>query len=283
MNKRILIPTDFSANAFNAIDYAIKLFDGVACEFIILNTYYLSGMDRDNILVPKPTREAKEFIEERANANMEKLQARVVALDDSRLHSFHFMTKFGPFFDSMKEVVEKETVDMVIMGTKGQSDKNTVILGSNAVNIMEKIRSCPVLAIPSNVTFKAPNEIVFPTSYRNQYKPKELKILMEVSKLTDAPIRILHMLKGDALTEAQEENKKLLEDILHGADITNHFLYDIDVNDGVRAFVQSRQSEMIAFVNKKHNFFGSIFSNPMVKELGRHAEIPLLAMHDDRS
>jgi hypothetical protein len=55
------------------------------------------------------------------------------------------------------------------------------------------------------------------------------------------------------------------------------------LQEGVRCFVQSRESEMIAFVNKKHNFFGSIFSNPMVKELGMHTNVPLLAMHDLRN
>ena len=85
------------------------------------------------------------------------------------------------------------------------------------------------------------------------------------------------------MTKAQQENKALLEKILEAASFTHHTLYDVDINDGVRCFVQSRQSEMIAIVNKKHNFFGSVFSNPMVKELGKHANVPLLAMHDLRN
>jgi hypothetical protein len=40
---------------------------------------------------------------------------------------------------------------------------------------------------------------------------------------------------------------------------------------------------MIAFMNKKHHFFGSIFSNSMVKDLGDTANVPLLALHDLRN
>ncbi len=40
---------------------------------------------------------------------------------------------------------------------------------------------------------------------------------------------------------------------------------------------------MIAFINKKHNFFGSIFSNPMVKELGNNPNISVLTLHDLRN
>ncbi|WP_281542184.1 universal stress protein [Maribacter aestuarii] len=37
--KNILIPTDFSENAWNAIVYALKLFKDEECKFYLLNTY----------------------------------------------------------------------------------------------------------------------------------------------------------------------------------------------------------------------------------------------------
>lgn len=282
MTKRILIPTDYSKNAFNAIKYAMRLFENENCEFFILNCYYLSGMDRDNLLVPEPSKEAKKTVEERSLQNMETLKKQMKAFEENEKHSFQYEARFGPFFETVKEEVKQKQIDLLIMGTQGQSDKKTVILGSNAVNLMEKIRACPVMAIPYSVTFKNPNEIVFPSSYRTHYKSNELQMLVRISNITNAPIRVLHIQNKKSLTQAQEENKIMLDDILKSAQVTHHKLYDMDVNDGVMAFVQSRESEMIAFVNKKHNFFGSIFSNPIVKELGMHTKVPLLAMHDKR-
>ena len=37
--KKILLPTDFSENALNAIHYALHLFKDESCAFFILNTY----------------------------------------------------------------------------------------------------------------------------------------------------------------------------------------------------------------------------------------------------
>ncbi len=283
MKLRVLIPTDYSQNAFNAVEYAMNLFEREFCEFFILNTYYLSGYSKDNLLFPEPSDDDRNAVEVKSKANMEKLKVQMEHFQRNENHSIHYLTEFGSFYDLMKKTVQKEDIQLVIMGTQGQSDKKTVILGSNAVNIMEQIRTCPVFAIPSNVKFKDPNEIVFPTSFRTHYKNKELGTLVEISRLTNSPIRILHIQKGNSLSEAQKDNKELLEAILNPAVFTHHRLYDMNVNDGVRSFVQSRESEMIAFVNKKHNFFGSIFSNPMVKELGMHAKVPLLAMHDSRN
>ncbi|CAM3372787.1 universal stress protein [Aequorivita lipolytica] len=283
MKKRILIPTDFSRNAYNAIKYAMELYKKEYCEFIILHTYYHSGCSKDNLLIPEPSEKTQKTVQENSEKRMEKLKLQMDIYDKNDNHEFHFRSEFGPFYDVLKKTIEKEDIKLVIMGTRGETDDSSVILGSNAVNVMEEIRNCPVLAIPANTMYKDPNEIVFPTSFKTHYKEKELQTLVEISRLTNAPIRILHIQKGKKLTDAQEENKALLERILNAADFTHHKLYDIDLQEGVRCFVQSRESEMIAFVNKKHNFFGSIFSNPMVKELGKHTTVPLLAMHDLRN
>lgn len=280
MKKRILIPTDFSKNAFNAIKYAIELYKREYCEFFILNSYFLPGFSKANLLSPEPTDKKLNEVKERSEKNMEKLKVLVRFNDDNSNHALHFLTEFGSFYDVLEKTVEKEDIELIIMGTRGETDDKNVIFGSNAVNVMEKIRNCPVLAIPGNVRYKDPNEIVFPTSFKTHYKEKELATLIEISRLTNAPIRILHVQKGKELNKDEQENKSLLERILVPTIFTHHKLYNIDFQNGIRCFAQSRESEMIAFVNKKHHFFGSIFSNPMVKELGIHTNVPLLAMHD---
>ena len=39
MNYNILLPTDFSDNSWNAIKYALRLFEDKNCTFFLLNTY----------------------------------------------------------------------------------------------------------------------------------------------------------------------------------------------------------------------------------------------------
>lgn len=282
MTYKILIPTDFSDNAFNAINYVFTLFKEKPCEFLILHTYYHSGMDKENLIVPEPSKEECDRIISQAENNMKILEGKVRKNSNNEHHRLRFVTRFGQFYKVMNETAKEEQINLIVMGTKGKSNKKSAIFGSNALNVIEEVRSCPVFAIPSGYAFKNPNEIVFPTSFRTHYKKEEMKKLVDIARITKAPIRILHIQNNGNLTERQEENKKTLEAILLPATFTHHRLYDIKVNDGVRTFIQSRESEMIAMVNKKHDFFGSIFSNPMIKELGMHTEIPLLAMHDSR-
>lgn len=283
MKKRILLPTDFSANAYNAINYAIELYKEEPCEFFIFHSYYLPGFATNNLLSLEPTDKRLNAVKERAEENMEKLKAQVQFNEYDNNDILHFLNEFGSFNDVLKEIVEKEDINLIIMGTRGETDDKNAIIGSNAVNAMEKVRNCPVFVIPGNISFKVPNEIVFPTSFKTHYKEKELITLKEISRLTNAPIRVLYVQKEKELSKEQLENKVLLNKILGAMTYTHHEIQNLNLQDGVRCFVQSRKSEMIAFVNKKHSFFGSVFSNPMVKDLGNNPDVPILALHDLRN
>ncbi|CAM1359852.1 hypothetical protein TSEDIMI_140017 [Tenacibaculum sediminilitoris] len=48
-------------------------------------------------------------------------------------------------------------------------------------------------------------------------------------------------------------------------------------------FYESRECDMVAFINKKHVFFDTIFSKPLVKEVGYMLKVPVLVLHDLRN
>ncbi len=60
MEKHILIPTDFSRNAWNALTYAIELYKEGPVTFHILNAYQLFHFTTDSIIEPEPGEKAYE-------------------------------------------------------------------------------------------------------------------------------------------------------------------------------------------------------------------------------
>ncbi len=282
MKKRILLPTDFSEDSLNALRYGLDVYRNEACEFHILHIYYLGGYAAENLLIPKP--EDKEYEKHRttAESNMEQLKEVVGTLETNSNHDISFSTQFGPFLDVMRDVVKKENTDLILMGTRGQSEHHNPNFGSVTISVMESIRKCPVLAIPVDAKYKSINEIVFPTGFKTRYNEEDVRYLADFAQLINAPIRIIYISKGEPLTAKQQKKKEKLESLFSKVPYSYHKLYDVPVVTGVRCFVQSRESEMIAFVNKKHFFFSSVFSDPMVKQLGRFTDVPLLALHDKR-
>lgn len=280
MKKKILLPTDFSKSAWNALKYSSKLYKNEDVDFFLLNGFMVNNFTLENMNVPEPGEKWYEVAKNRAELEMQKLLKHVNILDIPSNHKYFTHTVYNSPLEAVIQFVEDKDIDMVIAAAKGESDKIGTLMGSNSIDFMEYVRNCPVLIVPADISFKEPNEIVFPTSYKTHFKRRELSHLCEIAKITNAPIRILYVANKENLTQDQKAKKSLLEECFEGLEYSFHTLKNTDVLMGLNIFVQSRNSEMIAFINKKHAFLATIFSKTMVKDLGFNAKVPVLALHD---
>ena len=283
MRKKIVLPTDFSKNAWNAISYAIELFKNETCDFYVLNAYDENSYLLDPMMALSPNESALQIAHEQSESRLAKISQRISFRDEALNHHFFYVSESGELVAVLKEIIERKDIELIVLGTKGETDETVKAYGGNAVKVMEEVRNCPVLAVPSNVLFTEPNEIVFPTSFRTHFKRRELDHLIYIAQITNAPIRVLHIQKEPELDKIQQNYKALLAECLDGLDYSFHNLEDSNVSEALHFFVQSRGSEMIAFINKKHAFFSTIFSQPMVKKIGAISKVPLLVMHDLRN
>lgn len=282
MRKRVLLPTDYSKNALNAIRYAQKLFEDIECDFYLLNAYNASGYDLESMMVPEPGEHFYETARRHSEEGMERLMVMLDLQHRSPKHQFHTICVFNDLVEAVKNLIARKDIDIIVMGTKGISGSKSRIFGTRTVKVMEEIRNCPVIVVPEHHTFNPPREIVFPTDYKTNYKKREIQHLIEIAKMHDARINILHIDKDKdgKLNQKESTNKQLLQDILDGTDYEMHFLSSVKISEGIKAFVESRRCNMIAFFNRKHLFFGSILFNPLVKEIGYDPQVPILELND---
>lgn len=283
MNKRILLPTDYSKNALNAIRYAQKLYKDVNCDFYLLNTYQVSGYALDSMMVPEPGEQLYETFKRKSQEGMDRLLGMLHPEPDNPKHHFETRCEFNSLIEAVRQMVAKKDIDTIIMGTKGLTASKARIFGTHTVKVMESIKACPVIAIPESPVFQPPREILFPTDYRTNFKKKEMQYLIEIAKLHDSRINVLHIDwdKDGKLNKEEQTNRLLLQDILDGTDYEMHFLPAVKLVKGINAFMESRNCDMLAFLNRKHLFFGSILSNPLVKEIGYEPKVPILELNDN--
>ena len=283
MNKRILLPTDYSKNALNAIRYALELYSNVRCDIYILNAFHISGYTLDSMRVPEIGEPYYEAAKKESEEGMERLMQIIKPHPQNNKHQFHTITTFNSLSEAIKIVVDKKDIDIIVMGTKGITESKARIFGTNTVNVMEQVRECPVIAVPNDYMFQIPREIVFPTDYKTPFKRKEIGDLTELAKLHDAKINVVHIDKDKdgKLSRKEEMNKELLQEILQGTDYEMHFLPADKISDGINKFIEENNCDMVAFLNKKHLFFGSILSNPLVKKIGFDPQVPILELNDN--
>ncbi|MEZ4811623.1 MAG: universal stress protein [Allomuricauda sp.] len=283
MDKRVLLPTDYSKNALNAIRYALELYKNVQCDFYLLNAFHVSGYTLDSMMVPEPGERFYEMAKKESEEGMARLVEMLKLQPENLNHRFHTICTFNSLVEAVNNVIAIKDIDIIVMGTKGITESKARIFGTNTVAVMERIKECPVIAVPSDYTFKPPKAIAFPTDYKTDFKKKEMQYLVEIAKLHNAKINVVHIDKDKdgKLNHTEERNKQLLQDILDGTDYEMHFLSAIKISKGINLFVESTDCDMIAFLNRKHLFFGSILSNPLVKEIGYDPKVPILELNDN--
>tara|TARA_R110000868_G_scaffold108051_1_gene295264 strand:+ start:7317 stop:8171 length:855 start_codon:yes stop_codon:yes gene_type:complete len=284
MKHKILLPTDFSKNAWHAISFALELYKKDQCDFYILNVFSTTNHIVDSLMNMEPGSEMYETAKLDSENGLAKVLDMLVFKDSKNpKHHFKTISTFNNVVEAIKNIVEEKDIEMIIMGTKGETNYKKIVYGSTAINVMEKVRNCPIIVVPELAKHSLPKEIVFPTSYKTHLKRRELNYLTELAENCNASIRILHVSEEDKLDKKQLNNKKLLEEYFENIDYSFHALSAIDIPTAINCFVESRGSDMVAFINKKHTFFSSILSNPLVKEMGYNSRVPLMAMHDLRN
>lgn len=284
MRHKILLPTDFSKNSMQAINYARQLYKNDYCDFYLLNVFTSSGKILQSLLSMEPGSKIFETAKRNSENGLAKVFDMITMSDKHNpKHSFDVISTFNTIVDGINEVVAQKDIKMVIMGTKGQTNSILAAFGSTAVAVMENVRNCPVMVVPHDAKLALPKEIVFPTSYKTHYKKRELSYLTDIAKNFNADIAVLHISEEDELGKREKENKALLQEILKGTNYKFHYLSHDSVMAGVNIFVKSRNSDMVAFINKKHSFFENLLSNPMVKQIALQVEVPILTLHDLRN
>lgn len=276
MKTNILLPTDFSDNAWSAIVYALKLYADKECNFYFINSCKPEGSSM-SIMSNKLTTVMKDA----AKKQLLELKRMARIADANEKHNFEIILSTESLLDAINRAIITHNIDLVVMGTKGASKAKEIFFGSNTVNVLKKIKSCPVLAVPDEFDFVVPKQIAFPTDYNRMYDDNVLKPLKELSKLHNSKIRVLHIQEQKELSEKQNSNIEKLNEHLTGFEHSFHWMPNYDKKTSVIIdFIEELEINILVMVNHKHSFIENIINEPIVKKIGFHPVIPFMVVSE---
>ncbi|NHF59716.1 universal stress protein [Flavobacteriaceae bacterium TP-CH-4] len=277
--KQVLIPTDFSKNAWNALMYSVRLFEDVPCNFFILHVAQLRDSPVESMSFSIPIAKARVHPKEKMNELMK--DTALLATNDH--HYFSSSLQYGNFIDAIrKEVVEKK-IDLVVMGTKGKKALQRPIIGSNTADVITKVR-CNVLAVPEKASFTPPLEMAFPTDFNIFYNYRILETLSEWLRTHKSHLRVMHVLRSNGgLTSLQEENKAYLKDYLEETFpeyYSFHTTGKKKITKAIQLFVEAKKIDMVIMVAKNLNFIQQLLFDSTVEKVSFSTTVPFLVLHE---
>ena len=177
--KRILLPTDFSENAYNAISYALHFFKDEKCHFILLNTLYNS----DYIIYSS----LNTLYENNSLKKLEQLRKHIVTEFNNPNHEFESVSSFNMLYQEIEERAKNKEIDLIVMGTNGASGGEEILFGTHTVHAIQ-IAKCPLLAIPSNYKYKELEHILFATKYEIDFAQYQMSLIKNLAEKRNAKI-----------------------------------------------------------------------------------------------
>ena len=281
MEKKILVPTNFSKPAWNALIFAMNLYKKDPCTFYLINVYNSQGFLREAISLNKDEEEgSNRSISEKG---LDRIMKGLSFRKENPKHQFETISYEGNLVEGIQENVNKLGIDLIVLGSPGDTAGINTAENNKISKVTEDIEECPVLVIPENYELEKDKllEIVFPTNLRIPFKPRELEPLIELSENLNSAIRGLYInSESKPLSKEQEEHKAELTKHLSKVDFSFHTLTKTSATTGVHLFIESRESHLLALYQRKQGFFSRLFSKATIEEIDFDPKLPVLILKE---
>lgn len=269
--KEILLLTDFSKNAKEAIEYAIQFFEGTACRFHLLHVVKTSKYITGTLMAAPATSTVFDGVIKKAK---EDLQAYAQQLTDrnEKSHEFLAVTDYDNFIDAVNQLIETEQISMVVMGTNGKTSAKEKIFGSHTIQVFRNV-NVPVLAIPEDTLFKDLQQFLI--VLENQSSPVKLKRLSGLVDMGNAKITL-----ANTSPKSEKPVKSEVIDNIHNmfptAKIKWLEIARSNTENELKKVLPGAEFDMAIFIGGKKTFVQRLLKGSPAKMLIYDTPFPLL-------
>jgi nucleotide-binding universal stress UspA family protein len=268
--KRILVPTDFSPIADNALKYAIEIAAKFKSELYLYHVYSFDKFNYDiNFHKDEQPFTAK------VNRSMKKTRQKF--MEKIRQNGLFVQTyvEQDNFFSLFGKKVKKHEIDLIVMGSKGASGLKKVIFGSVAATALDTAK-VPVLVVPPNCSFHPPKHIVL-TRDDSEVSSNVLSPLLKLAVKFGARLTLLKVNTGSNKYTYRETDLDLdgVETTYREVPMSN------SINESINGFIERAGCDLLCMIRREKSFFESIFNNSITKNQAFSSQVPLLVLPEN--
>jgi nucleotide-binding universal stress UspA family protein len=184
--------------------------------------------------------------------------------------------------DHISNYVTNHAIDLVIMGTKGETNLSSLVFGSNTSNVIAKT-ACPVLAIPADYQYKKTTKIAFATNLEN-IEP-ELNVFMELVKRMDASLELFYIYPTfpKSIDLQNFDNDTFVENLRKKyayPKINLHFVHTSNENEeieGINLFITAYKPAMLIMHTHTRSLLDKFLNPSITEDVATKIHIPLLS------
>jgi Universal stress protein UspA and related nucleotide-binding proteins len=276
--KKILVPTDFSKTSVTALEVAFDIAKKGNAEIILLHvvedagpqSYKVSGDGQPDYDI-----EDKLFMFKLLDKSKKQLEKLV---KDPRFDAVKITgeMRLGNPFHGMNTIIVDHKVDLVVMGTRGHTKLEEMVIGTNTERVVRHSR-CPVLSVhkkPAKTDFK---NIVYATA---MHKDEEVfsKIIKRTQQIYDSTIHLVRI-----NTPGDFQRDRVVKDYMNKfaktlglKNFTINIYNDVSEEEGIIYFADSIDADMIAMATHGRTGFAHVMAGSIAEDVVGHSKRPVL-------
>jgi nucleotide-binding universal stress UspA family protein len=271
--KRILVPTDFSENAGNALHVAAQLAHQHQAEIYLLHMIELPA----NISIPVGDTRSSDLPAAIGFMKLAKKRFSEILskpyLQGLRVHE---IVEFHQAFDGIMETSREHNCDFIVMGSKGASGFKEMFVGSNTEKVV-RTAEIPVLVIKKEHPEFRVRDFVFATNLDNNNK-RTLESVVQFSKLTEAKLHLVYINTANEFITSKDTDT-FLEKYLEGVEIENyqfHVYNDDSVEQGILNFASKMKADLVGIATHGRKGLSHFFNGSISEDLVNHIKTPVI-------
>ena len=274
--KTILVPTDFSKSAENALYYAIEMAKKDHAKIILLHASHVYAPEYIIPMDILKNEYEKEHIKNELLAKKE-----LIKIAHTGNIECEYIDTDQEIINGIVKTIDEKKIDMVIMGTKGSKTVLDELFGSNTSKLIQR-SNVPVIAVPENYTSREIKKITYATAFYST-DVKAIKRIVEIAKLYNAQVNILHVI-SDEMNYAREKDqlRNFMNEVNRKINYTNlsfQLYQGKTISDGIEKYIHSNDTNIMVMSTQQRNFFERLFQKSNTKKAVLNSEIPLMAIH----
>ncbi|MEQ9376064.1 MAG: universal stress protein [Imperialibacter sp.] len=268
----IIIATDYSPAATNALQYAASLASVVKADLVLFNSYHLSPHAANGLVTPT----GMEQMIDHNNNDLQKLANETAEKYDLKVS---WVSKTNDTIGELANYAAAQHADLVVMGM--ESNLIEYELFGNTTTAAIKRLNCPVMVVPNDVPFKGIEKILYAYEHTCLDQDNHLDLMKEIARKFAAKLQVFHVdtkaKEGVAVAVEDtwiSEVDGLLEDVAH----TYSFVGNPKIGEGIARGVEAFEADLLVMVPHKTGFLESLLKGSNTRSMTLRTRVPLLVL-----
>jgi nucleotide-binding universal stress UspA family protein len=269
--KTIIVPTDFSPAAINAMNYAADMAIAIKASVLLFHVYSVpvSMTDVPVMLV------SVEELEKSARSQIDELKQKLEHVVSGQV-PITSETRLGDTIDELEALCERVQPFAVVMGARGTTGLDA-LFGSTTLAAVRRLK-WPVVSVPTGKEYGTGIQKI---GLACDFKEVESTPAGTIKDVTENFKARLHVLNVDQNHKNESpKQSELLQSMLESTNPYYEFIDHESVEEGISEFAEKNNLDLLIVIPKKHNLWERLFGKSATKQLVFHSHIPVMCIHE---